>query len=216
MKIDKDSVLVFDLDDTLYKEIDFVKSAYREIARVAEIQIGQNIYDEMFFLFTEKQQVFDILLAKYPIKLTMQDLIDIYRYHFPSIAPVKEIETFINKYKANNSFALITDGRSVTQRNKLKALGLLELFEKHLFISQEVGFDKTVAYSFRAITNAFPTSNFFYFADNPKKDFIIANKLGWKTFQIQDPENIHDSFAAVPPEYEAKNKITYNFLDTSL
>jgi len=29
----KNKIFVFDLDDTLYKEIDFLYSAYREIAR---------------------------------------------------------------------------------------------------------------------------------------------------------------------------------------
>jgi len=31
----KDTVVVFDLDDTLYKEIDFLKSAYKEVATIS-------------------------------------------------------------------------------------------------------------------------------------------------------------------------------------
>ena len=34
--IDNNICVIFDLDDTLYKEIDYLKSAYREIASLVE------------------------------------------------------------------------------------------------------------------------------------------------------------------------------------
>jgi putative hydrolase of the HAD superfamily len=214
MKIDKNTVIVFDLDDTLYKEIEFVKSAYREIARIIELQIGIYIYDELIKLFTEKENVFETILSKYSIKLSLQDLIDIYRYHIPIITPIKEIMNFINRNKnIVHAFSLITDGKSVTQRNKLSALGLTNLFNNNVFISQEVGFDKLNEYSFLEIIKKFPRKKFIYFADNAKKDFIIANKLGWVTYQIQDKNNIHDSFIEIPLNYAPKNNISYKFFE---
>ena len=29
---------------------------------------------------------------------------------------------------------------------------------------------------------------YFYVADNPKKDFIVPNKLGWRTVMIEDDQ----------------------------
>ncbi len=214
MEINNQTLVVFDLDDTLYKEIDFVKSAYKEISRIIELQTGTNIYDELFFLFKKKADVFDFILKKYPTTLSLQDLIDVYRYHIPNIQPVKEIIRFINKCNDNvSAFCLITDGKSVTQRNKLKALGLIDLFKDNLYISQEVGYTKINEYSFLSILNKYPNNNFIYFADNAKKDFLIPNKLGWVTYQIQDINNIHDSFIEVPNGYAAQNKITYKFFE---
>ena len=42
-------VIVFDLDDTLYKEVDFLKSAYFEIASWIELHYNKTgVYDFMF------------------------------------------------------------------------------------------------------------------------------------------------------------------------
>ena len=44
----RNKVFVFDLDDTLYKEIDFLRSAYRETADWVEVEFSQtDIYPFM-------------------------------------------------------------------------------------------------------------------------------------------------------------------------
>jgi len=47
-------VIIFDLDDTLYNEIEFLKSAYFQIAKEVSVKLGNNIdelYQEMLSLF---------------------------------------------------------------------------------------------------------------------------------------------------------------------
>ena len=215
MQINNDTVIVFDLDDTIFKEIDFVKSAYTEISRIVELQIGVNIYDELFNLFLEKKPVFDIILTKYNLKLNLKDLIDIYRYHFPKIEPVPDVINFIDKYKnIAKGFAVITDGRSVTQRNKLKSLKLLEIFNENIYISEELGKTKLEEYSFNSLSLKFGTSNFIYFADNVSKDFVMPNKYGWKTIQILDEErNIHKFNTRFDIQYQPEITIKYQDLN---
>ena len=51
----KNKIFIFDLDDTLYKEIDFLYSAYREIAGWIELKFSlKGIY--AFMLETYKEQ----------------------------------------------------------------------------------------------------------------------------------------------------------------
>jgi putative hydrolase of the HAD superfamily len=87
--------------------------------------------------------------------------------------------------------SLITDGRSITQRNKLRALGI-ETFFKNIVISEEVNSEKPSEYNFRMVMDNKIAENFIYIADNPKKDFITPNKLGWTSICLLDRgKNVH-------------------------
>jgi putative hydrolase of the HAD superfamily len=55
-------VSFFDLDDTLYNEIDYLNSAYKEIALfIAEKSqgsiIAENIYNDLFFYSRKKRRI---------------------------------------------------------------------------------------------------------------------------------------------------------------
>ena len=59
----KNKIFVFDLDDTLYKEIDFLYSAYREIARWVELKFSlKDIYSFMLRAYENKSDVFSLLI----------------------------------------------------------------------------------------------------------------------------------------------------------
>lgn len=82
-------VVVFDLDDTLYKEIDFLKSAFKEIAKVISINNGhdvEDIFSDMMRYYEEKLNSFELVLKKYPCHLSIKDLLIIYRNHIPEIS----------------------------------------------------------------------------------------------------------------------------------
>ena len=45
---------------------------------------------------------------------------------------------------------------------------------------------------FQIIMSDFPAANYAYIADNPVKDFVGPNSLGWKTIGVRDGgRNIH-------------------------
>ena len=90
--------------------------------------------------------------------------------------------------------SLITDGRSITQRNKLRALGI-ESFFKSIIISEEVKSEKPSENNFRMVMNSKSKENYIYIADNPKKDFITPNKLGWTSICLLDRgQNVHKQY----------------------
>jgi putative hydrolase of the HAD superfamily len=85
---------------------------------------------------------------------------------------------------------LVTDGYSKTQRNKLKALEIEELFDL-VVISEEFGSAKPSEANF-AVFHQFKTDQYYYIADNPAKDFVSPNALGWQTICLIDAgKNIH-------------------------
>ena len=71
----------------------------------------------------------------------------------------------------------------------------------NIIISEEFGSEKTDERNFVVFMNRYPGADFLYIGDNPKKDFIVPNRLGWKTVVLEDDgRNIHKQ-EAVPKEY---------------
>jgi putative hydrolase of the HAD superfamily len=97
--------------------------------------------------------------------------------------------------------SLITDGKSITQRNKLRALGI-ESFFKNIVISEEVNSEKPSENNFRMVMYNKIAENYIYIADNPKKDFITPNKLGWTSICLLDRgQNVHKQNFNISSEY---------------
>lgn len=137
----KAKYIIFDLDDTLMYEIEYLKSAYRAIAEILDSDKKEALFHEMIALYNAEEDVFNVLVGMYP-DYSKNSLLDIYRNHFPNIRLNNEVEYLLNYCKKSNyKLGLITDGRSITQRNKLKALGIENLFDK-IIISEELGSSK--------------------------------------------------------------------------
>lgn len=204
-------VVVFDLDDTLYYEIDFLKSAYLEIANsIAELEgielTTEKIFEEMIESFENKENVFQRLIDKYKkINFTVKDLINKYRSHSPSISLSIDTVYILNYLKDNNiEMGIITDGRSEQQHSKIKALGL-DKYIKYIIVSEEIGSEKPNLENYQSIEDKFKGEDieFYYVGDNLQKDFVTPNKLGWFTVCLKDKGyNIHSQKTKVPIEYK--------------
>lgn len=196
---DKD-IVVFDLDDTLYKEIDYLISAYHAIADT----VGLDVVEEMLAWYRLGENAFQRLIEEYDVGISMADLLEIYRYHMPNIVLSPESAVFLSYLRETNvKVGIITDGRSRTQRNKLSVLGL-EWIED-VVISEELGSEKPNEANYRFFEDKYKGYQFTYIADNPKKDFITPNKLGWKTICLRnDGRNIHTQDVKVTEDFRPK------------
>lgn len=206
----KNKVFLFDLDDTLYKEIDFLYSAYREIAGWIELKFSlQGIYPFMLKAYEEKSDVFSLLIDQYELPLTKTDLLTVYRSHRPDIrlepGTLEVLEVLIRDFK----LGMITDGRSITQRNKFRSLGLDRFIENEdLIISEEFGSEKPAERNFMFFRDKYADAAFVYVGDNLGKDFIAPNRLGWETIcLLDDGRNIHRQDFSCPEEYLPNVKI---------
>ncbi len=182
-------VVVFDLDDTLVPEMAYLESAFKEITALANPD-DPGVFESMMKCYREKGDVFAMLCEAYPF-LEKDDLKRVYRYHFPDFDDYREVKTILEEIRARGyRTGLITEGYSFTQRNKIRALGIEDLFDK-IVISEEFGSTKPDLRNFEAF-HVFGPGEYFYVSDNVNKDFIAPNQLGWKTICLMDAgRNIH-------------------------
>ncbi len=191
-------VICFDLDDTLYKEIDFLKSAYREIALHAaqgDRRLADRAYTEMLQAYKDGGNAFRRLNEWLGVTTPVEEYLAMYRAHRPDIHLEEEVVATLDaQKKAGHTIALITDGRSVQQRNKIAALGLDHwIAGEDIIISEEIGSEKPAEANYRRVMERHPEAErFVYVGDNPAKDFLAPNRLGWTTVCLLDNgENIH-------------------------
>lgn len=208
IKVDLNTIIVFDLDDTLYNEIEYLKSAYMEIAKNLGNEDWHPLYVQMISLYRNNKNVFDELMERYNVPKL--DLLSMYRDHIPKIKLFDGAIETIEKIKLHNGkIGLITDGRITTQYNKIKALGLLPYLD-HIVISEEIGTEKPHLNNYKIMEETFGKGSYHYIADNLKKDFITPNTIGWNTIGLIDNGlNIHiDAYLYEERKYQPKAYIT--------
>ncbi|MEZ4909309.1 MAG: HAD-IA family hydrolase [Saprospiraceae bacterium] len=209
LTINNRTTIVFDLDDTLYNEVDFLKSAYRLIAKKLEPELKKNIYREMLGLYKSRKSTFDVIFEKYNPSISIDDMISLYRYHKPILKPADGVKNLLAKIKKQGGrLGLLTDGRSISQRNKLDALKLKVKFDL-IVISEEFGSEKPAMRNYKIFEEKLKAETYIYIGDNIKKDFVSPNKLGWETICLLDNGyNIHYQDWNLNLEYLPKYKIT--------
>ncbi len=203
-----ETVVVFDLDDTLYKEVDYLLSGYNAIAEIIVNRSSLSKISQIVELMKEwrfcKKDVFDELCRLFPDAVTKEECLNIYRYHFPAITLDDDSLDVLTTLKEHGCIiGIITDGREITQRNKIKALGLDEFVKSDdIVISEAFGSEKPDERNYRYFMDRYPDSHYIYIADNVRKDFITPNRLGWRTIcLLDDGRNIHKQDFSMTKEY---------------
>lgn len=194
-------VVVFDLDDTLASERLYCRSGFRYAAawlkkHYPELGDTDEVAQVMGDALESRKPHYDELerwLEAHGLDASavMPELVKGCRAHTPDdgyrlAEGVPGLLELLRKRGVR--MGLITDGRSVTQRAKIKALSLDEYFAPDtIFISEEQGRDKNSPDSFEAMVHLFPEARrFWYVGDNPEKDFRWPNLLGWRTVCVRD------------------------------
>ena len=180
MKI-KNYIFVFDLDDTLYSECEYQNSGINAVEEMISNLFNVSFKNKIKNAY--KNGVKDLwawTCKELDLPLSVKEtLLWTYRLHDPKIqlqSDVNFLLDFLRKEKAN--VAIITDGRSISQRIKLKKLGLSYL---PIYISEDYLSIKPNLLRFKKIEEKWPNKKYIYIGDNPKKDFKAPNELGWIT-----------------------------------
>ncbi len=201
------NAIIFDLDDTLYKEIDYVMSGFTAVSTfVAEktIQNHNLLLKDLILNYNANLNPFLSLIDKYSLDITIKEMKNIYRSHIPTIQMDINTKNILTILKERNELrGLMTDGRAIQQRNKIKSLGLEQYFND-ILISGEFGSEKPniANYSYFMNNENNLNTKYFYVGDNPKKDFKTANELGWITICLRDNgQNIHNQNFLLKKEY---------------
>ncbi len=186
-------ILVFDLDDTLYQEITYVKSAFKAVASYlgAKYQIATSeVENDLLGVLEEKGRgsVFDEVLNKYGIysKAEVKKCLGVYRRSKPKIELNRDAVRCLKRFEDLPKY-LVTDGNKMVQSTKIKALGLERYFRKAI-PSHNYGrrHSKPSTYIFHKILKweqAKP-KDLVYIGDNPNKDFVNLKKEGFNTVRV--------------------------------
>lgn len=194
----KHKIVVFDLDDTLYKEIDFLQSAYRYIADVMSNEnVSENeIYQLLWNSYKKGRNAFETVVEKYgSLVFSVDWMLNTYRQHIPHISLDKDIVMFLDRLNADGVIlGIISDGRFEQQMNKIDALGLKKYIdEDDIIINTDVDHMKPDIRSFKYFMDKYGKDyTYWYIGDNTSKDFIAPNSLDWVTIcLLDDGRNIH-------------------------
>lgn len=193
--------LIFDLDDTLFPEKDFVFSAYRAVAEKVwddhKIEIEADL--KKLFNSGRRGDLFTKVLKGKHISFDesyILTLVDLYRKHTPLIHPYVDYHTLPELRKKGFKLGLLTDGWKHVQQNKIDALKIAPYFDA-ILLSDTLGgpeFWKPSTAPYIKVCEKLGVSpdSAVYIGDNPVKDFSGARKLGMKTIRIRRPGTEHE------------------------
>lgn len=210
-------IIVFDLDDTLISEKDYINSGFNIISK--KIAEDYKLSDEKIkkkmneFFCLNSTNLFNRILDYFKVKYDLdyiKKLVLIYRNHIPKIELYDDAREMLEFLSKNNyRLGMITDGYKEAQKNKIMALDIQKYFE-YIIITDELGreFWKPSEIPYKIIKEKFECeyTDMIYIGDNIEKDFITANKLGIKTIQILRKNGIYQN-SKKQKEYHPKKII---------
>lgn len=175
--------IVFDLDDTLYSEKEYIRSGFKAIGD--SFSDHTDIQEKLWMAFEKGEVPIDSVLYREHIfseELKMQCL-NLYRSHVPDIHLYEDAEKLLKRLRDEGyQLGIITDGRPEGQRAKIKALQLENLVDE-IVVTDEIGgvrFRKPNDIAFRIMKEKLGCDfeEMMYVGDNPQKDFEAPKKLG--------------------------------------
>jgi putative hydrolase of the HAD superfamily len=197
--------VIFDLDDTLYPERSFAVSAFASAGEWARVALGADgLAADMVRLLDDGHlgALFTLVLEQRGIDPAhASGLIEAYRRHEPAQLDLfDDALPVLEQLGEYAPLGLITDGTVGVQQSKVRALGLQKRFGEIIYTHGLGGrdFAKPHPAAYEAMMDALgPTQDrFVYVGDNPAKDFVSPNRMGWTTVQIIRPQRIHASAVA--------------------
>ena len=194
--IDDLKVILFDMDDTLYSEKEYVFSGYQQIAK--KFPQIKDMSDQLWQAFLAKKPAIDEVLAQNNL-LTPKNkelCLQTYRFQKPTIHLYPEAKQLLESLKAKNfKLGLITDGRIEGQSAKIEALGLAKYFDK-ILITDALGginFRKPNPLAFEKMQQYFGYrfEQMCYIGDNLNKDFIAPSKLKMRCIYFKNKDSLY-------------------------
>lgn len=215
--------VIFDLDDTLFDEIDFVRSGFRAVARHIATLSDRHSPDALFdviwkcFLAGERGSTFDLALAELGFSddpSLVERLVEVYRTHAPALILPPDSRSVLEELKGRYTLGLLTDGFLPTQRLKVQALGIEHYFDAIVY-TEELGPEhwKPSPRGFETLLQMLGTlpEQTACVADNESKDFIAPNRLGLLTIQLVRPAGLHRQSSTLP---DAAPKLRIDKIDS--
>lgn len=185
--------VVFDLDDTLYSEKNYVRSGYRKIAQ--NYPDIENAEERLWNSFLKGEKAIDKVFDEANLdEKEKKNALNIYRTHMPVIELYAGVSGMLSRIKnKGKKIGIITDGRPDGQKNKIKAL---KLDVDQVIITDELGgiqYRKPNKKAFELMQNRWKIAfnEMVYIGDNVTKDFIAPKELGMKVIYFKNADGLY-------------------------
>jgi putative hydrolase of the HAD superfamily len=207
--------VLFDLDDTLYPEMDFVASGFRTVAQhlkslgVDPAQAEARL--QALLAARGRGRIFNDVLEEFGLysEERVKTLLFLYRSHRPSLCLPETSRAVLNDLKNRGlKMGVITDGAAVMQKNKIEALGLgawMEVMIPTDILGTSCWKPSMVPYQMALELLGLLGPEVIYVGDNVTKDFLGANRAGLTTVQLLHLEG--SAAQETRPEYQAHHPI---------
>ncbi len=149
------------------------------------------------FEMGRRGDIFNVALETLGIPASQElirTLLSVYRSHDPAISLLPDSERCLRSVDGKAFIGVISDGAVLGQQMKVGRLGLASRCN-HIILTESIGVEYSKPHprafmEMQQVANC-PPQACTYVADNPIKDFIAPNRLGWRTIRVRRLGGIH-------------------------
>lgn len=199
--------VVFDLDDTLLPEWQYVRSAYGAVARhvYPDPEAAREAQGWLWsrFLNGEHSGSLGALLERAGREEEeVGPLLEVYRSHSPAVRLSAGVQRTLRDLRgAGLRLGVVSDGPLVTQQRKAEALNLAAWVDEIRLTDawgREYWKPHARAYEDLQAAWGLQEAELAYVGDNLVKDFVAPNALGWRTVCLRRRRQVHAARRAGP------------------
>jgi putative hydrolase of the HAD superfamily len=193
--------VVFDIDDTLYLERDYVKSGFLAVDTLLRERRLVGFFDHAWQAFQSglRRTIFDetlLAMGHSADPMLIAQMVEAYREHVPGLSLLPDAAACLNQLHGHIALAAITDGPLASQRAKAQSLGLAKWCRPIVFTEElgpGLGKPHMAAFELVEKETGCRAGQCAYVADNPTKDFHAPIRLGWRTVRVRRPGGLHEN-----------------------
>ncbi|MDD3184928.1 MAG: sugar transferase [Anaerostipes sp.] len=196
--------VIFDLDDTLYSERDYLRSGYHEAARKTKLRKIPQVFNKLCVALEKGKSPFETVLKE--VGAYSEEMMELceetVRFHKPNIELYDGVqELFFELHKQKRSVGIITDGDPLVQRAKVESLGLESMVDEIIYTDELAGDNGDVT-EFRApndiplliMKKRFQTTcrNMAFVGDDKKLEFVAPQDLGVECYWKENKDGMYE------------------------
>lgn len=190
--------VLFDLDDTLYPEWDFVRGGFAIVAQtLATLGVGtpadvMELLERLHF-DGGREGVFDRAAQQLGFTADLvPKLVELFREHAPSLKLEDESRRTLESLRDTYRLGCVTDGFAHVQRRKIDSLGIEVLFDA-IVVADELGGRALWKPDPRPFHHccellAVEPGRAAFVGDNPERDLWGAHRAGLLAIRIRRPD----------------------------
>lgn len=200
--------IIFDLDDTLYRRADFMRSGFDAVARYVAHSWRLDREGVFATLMAahgglRRGREFQAICEEHRLpQSAVAALVTVFRKHRPSISLADDTRRALVQLRQDGwRLAVLTNGAPVVQRRKAAALGIDAQVDGVIYAEEHAPGGKPDRAAFQAALDCLrlPASRCICIGDDPLCDIEGARRLGMQTIRVvrSEQESTREAGAAV-------------------